>query len=292
VAGKTEETTLPAPTRLGEEKTPTEEEGARMFREAAPGVAGGDEAEGPPTLPKGARAPDEAAEATGPGEGGALPADDSEQAPTLPTSKAAEYAGLDPSLPPTLPPGLVKTAETEPSEVPGGAAGTAPPSEAEVESKTPETTPPSVPRPPAAPEAAPPVAAPEEALAPAAPPPAEDKPPPADAAPTAPGPTALEPADRGGTPLSSGTLAELYFQQGLLKRALEVYHQVLQEEPDNEKARARLAEIQAEMEASSPRVTTGAMTTEGTDTEARRRTLERTIERLEALLAIVRRRRR
>jgi thioredoxin-like negative regulator of GroEL len=87
-------------------------------------------------------------------------------------------------------------------------------------------------------------------------------------------------------------LAELYFQQGLLKRALEVYHEVLQEEPDNDKARARLAEIQAEMEAAASNARAGVGDGEPDEGGARRRALERTIEKLEALLAIVRARRR
>jgi hypothetical protein len=129
-----------------------------------------------------------------------------------------------------------------------------------------------------------------------APLPARERPSPKDEG-VEPGPAALEPADRGGTPLSSGTLAELYFQQGLITKALEVYHQVLQEEPGNEKARARLAQIQAEMEASVARVPPASREGEPdsggpADSSARRRAIERTIEKLEALLTVVRARRR
>jgi hypothetical protein len=72
-----------------------------------------------------------------------------------------------------------------------------------------------------------------------------------------------------------------------------VYREVLREEPGNEKARARLAEIQAEMEAaaSDSRVVPGdgGPAEDGAgDGSARRQLLERTIEKLEALLAIVR----
>ena len=47
------------------------------------------------------------------------------------------------------------------------------------------------------------------------------------------------------TAFSSSTLAELYFQQGLVEHAVEVYRQLLDEAPGNERARARLAEIQS-----------------------------------------------
>lgn len=80
-------------------------------------------------------------------------------------------------------------------------------------------------------------------------------------------------------PLASSTLAELYYRQGLADRAIDVYRQLLAEEPGNDKVRERLAQIEAGGQASpqDPR-------------EARRRALERTIAGLEALLAAVRRR--
>ena len=81
----------------------------------------------------------------------------------------------------------------------------------------------------------------------------------------------------GATPFSSSTLAELYFRQGLVDRAVEVYRQVLEEEPDNERARSRLAEL----ESASPPPDARA---------ARRAALERTIAGLEALLVVLQRR--
>ena len=81
------------------------------------------------------------------------------------------------------------------------------------------------------------------------------------------------PADQA--PFPSPTLAELYFRQGLVDRAVEVYRQVLSDEPQNERAQARLAEI---VSAADGRA-------------ARRRALEQTIAGLEGLLAAVRRRR-
>jgi hypothetical protein len=94
--------------------------------------------------------------------------------------------------------------------------------------------------------------------------------------------------DSDHVPLSSATLGELYFQQGLLGRAKEVDRTVLDEDPGNDAARQRLAEIARALEASSaerPAPGPGA-----DDSRAvRRRALEREIERLEALLLVVRR---
>jgi len=77
------------------------------------------------------------------------------------------------------------------------------------------------------------------------------------------------------TPFSSSTLAELYFQQGLVERAADVYRQLLEQEPNNEKARQRLAELGRSEPVAAERM-------------ARRRALERTIAGLEALLSAVR----
>jgi tetratricopeptide (TPR) repeat protein len=86
-----------------------------------------------------------------------------------------------------------------------------------------------------------------------------------------------DPASVSTTPFSSSTLAELYFKQGLVDRAVEVYRQLVEQEPDNERARRRLGELEA-----APRV--------GQDRAARRHTLERMIAALTTLLAAVRRR--
>jgi tetratricopeptide (TPR) repeat protein len=79
------------------------------------------------------------------------------------------------------------------------------------------------------------------------------------------------------TPFSSSTLAELYFQQGLVERAVDVYRQLIQQDPSNEKARLRLVEL--ESASAGPE-----------DRAARRKALERTIAGLENLLAAVQRR--
>ena len=96
-----------------------------------------------------------------------------------------------------------------------------------------------------------------------------------------PGPTETSPSEEaagpGATPFSSSTLAELYLRQGLVDRAVEVYRQLLGEEPDNDRARSRLAELESIPSPAAARA-------------ARRMALERTIAGLEALLAVVQRR--
>jgi tetratricopeptide (TPR) repeat protein len=84
--------------------------------------------------------------------------------------------------------------------------------------------------------------------------------------------------ENAAAPFSSSTLAELYLRQGLLDRAVDVYRQLVAQEPGNARGRARLAELERAAAPDAERV-------------ARRRALERTIARLEELLAAVRRRR-
>ncbi|MCG6922556.1 MAG: tetratricopeptide repeat protein [Acidobacteria bacterium] len=302
---------------------PPPTERALASRETAPPAEGGRAPAGEPskeesTLPARTRGAEEGLPGTLPGRGGAgeaKPPPDSDLAPTLPSSRAAEYAAIDESLPPTVPPGSVTTPAGLEAE--GGAAVTGAREEAGVDGEgpaAPEPPPSASPEPPAAtpepppptPEAAPPLAdspppaveLPAPEAAPREPPEAEpsllatERPsvvePPAEGTPPAPVPAtaSLEPADKTGKPLSSGTLAELYFQQGLLDRAIAVYREVIAGEPGNEAARARLAEIQAEAEAS----VSGGPTRPPAEVDgraSRRRVLERTIARLEALLAIV-----
>jgi len=87
------------------------------------------------------------------------------------------------------------------------------------------------------------------------------------------------------TPFSSSTLAELYYQQGLVDRAVDVYRQLLEQEPSNERARLRLVEL--ETSGAGPTPLPAAVPDERA---ARRRALERTIAGLETLLAAVQRR--
>jgi len=84
---------------------------------------------------------------------------------------------------------------------------------------------------------------------------------------------AEEAGSADATPFSSSTLAELYFRQGLVERAVDVYRQVVADEPGNDRARTRLEEIASALPDDSR--------------TARRRALERTIARLEGLLAAV-----
>jgi hypothetical protein len=81
----------------------------------------------------------------------------------------------------------------------------------------------------------------------------------------------------GSAPFPSSTLAELYFQQGVVDRAADVYRSLLEQEPENEKAQKRLGELQLAAPV-------------GDERAARRRALERTIAGLETLLGAVRRR--
>ncbi len=76
--------------------------------------------------------------------------------------------------------------------------------------------------------------------------------------------------------LASPTLAELYFNQGLTKDAVRVYEQLLEREPGNARFGARLSELRAVAQEAPA------------DPAARRVALERTIARLEGLLAAIR----
>ena len=82
--------------------------------------------------------------------------------------------------------------------------------------------------------------------------------------------------------LSTSTLAELYFDQGFSDKAIQVYEELLEREPQNDRARARLIEIKG-----VSRHGTEALLP---DPRAERRlVLQRKIARLEELLAAVRR---
>jgi hypothetical protein len=76
-------------------------------------------------------------------------------------------------------------------------------------------------------------------------------------------------------------------QQGLFERAVEVFRQVLEEEPGNERVRTRLAEIER-MARESAADLPGPSPDEGDQRAVQRRALQRAIARLEALLAVVR----
>lgn len=101
----------------------------------------------------------------------------------------------------------------------------------------------------------------------------------------------LEPAEPESAPdavpaLSSPTLAELYFSQGVPQKAAAVYRQILEREPWNERARDRLHEIETLLAGAAVQALASV---EGERPAAtRREALERTIARLEALLLAVR----
>jgi cytochrome c-type biogenesis protein CcmH/NrfG len=108
---------------------------------------------------------------------------------------------------------------------------------------------------------------------------------PPEAPPAAPAPEApaLAPA------LSSFTLAELYFEQGAHGQAIGVLEDLLSGDPTNERARARLIEIKALTRATAVELP-GSPPATGPDPRfLRRQAIERSIARLEGLLAAVRR---
>ena len=96
----------------------------------------------------------------------------------------------------------------------------------------------------------------------------------------------------------SATLAELYFKQGFAEKAVEVYRQLIQRDPENDRLHRRLAEIQharpataapADVPAPAPApvpAAVGAAAT-GPDPASRRLALERTIAKLEGMLSAI-----
>jgi type II secretory pathway component HofQ len=91
--------------------------------------------------------------------------------------------------------------------------------------------------------------------------------------------------------LTSSTLAELYFNQGFTDKAIEVYRQLLQREPGNERGRTRLAELEALERRLAEEEARAAPAAGGGPADAaakRRQAIERTIARLEGLLSALR----
>ncbi|HVR71299.1 MAG TPA: tetratricopeptide repeat protein, partial [Vicinamibacteria bacterium] len=112
---------------------------------------------------------------------------------------------------------------------------------------------------------------------------AREPPPPSEAEPaSAPPPPAPAPGPRDDADLVSPTLAELYLNQGFPEKAIEVYSRLLEREPGNERARARVTELR---EAGGARAETPPAGDTDQARAARREALERTIERLESLRA-------
>jgi len=79
----------------------------------------------------------------------------------------------------------------------------------------------------------------------------------------------------------SATRAELYFKQGFAEKAVEFYRQLIEREPENDRLRRRLAELQGTRPAPAP------ASHASTDQASRRVALERTIAKLEGMLAAI-----
>ena len=146
---------------------------------------------------------------------------------------------------------------------------------------------PVAPRP--APVAAPP-SVPRSAPAPAPDPPRATHAPAPPADPGSPAPPAPPVVTPETAALSSSTLAELYFRQGFVDKAIEVYQQLLQRGPENERSRARLGELRALLAPSvPPTVVPPAAAAPEDERTTRRRAIESAIARLEDLLVTIRR---
>lgn len=98
-----------------------------------------------------------------------------------------------------------------------------------------------------------------------------------------------EPEPEPGPELATSTLAELYFNQGHTERAIDVYRQLVEREPGNERASARLTELNALEKHLKAEERRGTLPEPADPRAARRAAIERTIVRLEGLLAAVRR---
>jgi tetratricopeptide (TPR) repeat protein len=272
----------------------------------------------PPAPPAAAPAPAAGVSEQGPAEPPPIPLVAAEEDFELERPFETPTASLSPQSPPetrvSAAPPAPDTAAPEPPSAPsefefdlapdaGGTASVpvpwrpepeaAPPSRPLEPEPEPEAEPPIPPPPPAvaAPEpervaqVAPPL--PPPVFAPTPPPPparrVEAPPPPPPAAARAPEPEADD--------LTSSTLAELYFNQGFTDKAIEVYRQLLQREPRNERARTRLGELEALERRIKDEETRTASAPGGVAADAaaaRRQAIERTIARLEGLLATLR----
>jgi len=215
-----------------------------------------------------------------------------------PAPALAESAPPTPVPPPPPAPAAVAAAAPPPVATPPPPAPAAPETRAALGPPPHSPVPPAAantvevawaaPPPPASVAAPVPTFAPEPERQPAPPPPAA--PPPAAAAqlpPSAPPAAAAPPPAPSPAPeaasgeLMSATLAELYFKQGFADKAVEVYRQLIEREPENDRLRRRLAELQ------EPRLAPAPASHTGTDQASRRVALERTIAKLEGMLAAI-----
>jgi tetratricopeptide (TPR) repeat protein len=104
-----------------------------------------------------------------------------------------------------------------------------------------------------------------------------------------PEPTPAPPPPAEPSGLSSSTLAELYFNQGFTDQAVEVYKELLQREPENERVRARLAEITTIDRGPQAGIPPASGSPPADPRAERRRVLEQTIARFEDMLAAIKR---
>jgi hypothetical protein len=164
----------------------------------------------------------------------------------------------------------------------------APPPIAAVPAVAPPPPPPASAPVPPPPVAAPPAVVPAPPLPAPAPPPVTSAAIPAHAPPVAPAaPAAFASPIVDAGEIVSPTIAELYFGQGHIDKAIDVYRRLLRGGPENEKARRRLLELEALERRNREEAPAGAGGN-GASRAERRATLERTIARLEALLTVIR----
>jgi len=265
----------------------------------------------PPARPAPAAAPAPAAKEEGPAEPPPIPLVAADEDFELERPFEAPTVASSPHAPPetrgwAAPPAPDAPAHEPPSppsefefDLAPDAGGTVPvPEPWQPEAAPAPPRPEPEPEPEAEPPIPPPAAAPEperlvQAAPPLPPPVFAPTPPPSRhvEAPSPPPPVEAARAPEEADELTSSTLAELYFNQGFTDKTIEVYRQLLQREPGNERARARLGELEAlerrikdeEARAASP--AGGGAADAAT---ARRQAIERTIARLEGLLTALR----
>jgi Tetratricopeptide repeat len=136
---------------------------------------------------------------------------------------------------------------------------------------------------PVIPRPASPVAPPLPVPAPFAAPP-----PPVVAAPVPPVVTTTSSSEPGE--IVSPTLAELYFSQGHIDKAIEVYRKLLRGGPENERSERRLVELEEMLRRGTAVVPAREAAGPGLSREGRRTATLKRIERLEQLLSVIQKR--
>jgi Flp pilus assembly protein TadD len=251
-----------------------------------------------PPAPAAAPAPAPGVKVEGPAEPPPIPLVDAEEDFELERPFEAPAASLSPQAPPetrgsAAPPAPGAPAYEPPSppsefefDLAPDAGGTAPvPVPWRPEPEAAPSAPQPGPEPEPEAEAEPPIPPPPPAVA--APEPERV----VQAAPPPPPPVAARAPEPEADDLTSSTLAELYFNQGFTDKAIEVYRQLLQREPGNERARTRLGELEAlerRIQDEEARAASAPGGGAADAAAARRQAIERTIARLEGLLTALR----